>query len=352
MPKRTRVGVGLFPASPPVRQYEVAVGSGHTLSVREWGNGPTPVVYLHGGPGGGTPPDICKLFDPEQFRLVAFDQRGCGRSRFEERLRANTCDALVSDVEAVREAAGGIETWGVMGSSYGVLLASLYAARHPARARWVLLHGCFTGSRAELEWLYEGGAARFYPAQWAAFEAALGTPPQLPPDAALPHVAGYARLICRPEAATAAADAGAEAAAAVAAASAFVRWEDELETLEPHADDDAGMSTADLLGQCEVQLHHFGNDCFLPSDEGALPELRVASGALSGVRCAIIHGRHDMVCPPRAAAQLHALWPGATLRIVESGAHALFEKPMRSAAQACLAEFAAGVGAAGQTVRR
>ena len=138
----------------------------HELHVAEYGaSGGTPIVYLHGGPGGGTPPDVPRLFDPAVFRLVTFDQRGCGRSRCADRLLANTTALLIDDVEAVRCRLG-IERWAVFGSSYGSLLVALYAARHSARVTFAIAHGVFLGTRAEVGWLYEApGASRFYPDQ-------------------------------------------------------------------------------------------------------------------------------------------------------------------------------------------
>ena len=176
----------LHPKAPPRAVHSVEVGGAarHVLHVTEYGAADgLPLVYLHGGPGGGTPPDLPRLFDPSTFRLVAFDQRGCGGSRCADRLRANTTADILSDIEAVR-AALGIDRWAVMGSSYGSLLAALYAARHAASVRWVVLHGVFLGSTDEVRWLYEpGGASRFYPHQWKQFADAA---PPLELDGASP----------------------------------------------------------------------------------------------------------------------------------------------------------------------
>ena len=155
---------GLFKSTPARKEHTIVVSGGHTLYAAEYGNlDGDPLVYVHGGPGGGIPKDANRLFD----------QRGCGRSVCADRLAENTTDALVSDIETVRTTLG-IERWLVMGSSYGSLLTALYAARHPDRVLGCILHGVFLGSRAEVEWLYEGGAARFYPERWQQFEAALG----------------------------------------------------------------------------------------------------------------------------------------------------------------------------------
>ena len=137
----------------------------------------------------------------------------------------------------------------------------------------------------------------------------------------------------------------------LAAAAALAAWEDDLETLAPTA---ASHDAAELLSGAQIAAHYFFRGCFLPAD-GSLPELRAARAALAAIPCAIINGRHDVICPPRNASALHALWPASSLRIVESGAHALFEKPMRSAAIACLAQLAGGGGdeaAGGKRQRR
>ena len=137
-----------YPRKPAIRVHRIAVEpGGHTLHCEEHGCATgTPVVYLHGGPGGGIPPDIARLFDPDIYRVVLFDQRGCGASECADRLEHNTTDHLLRDVEAVRTALG-IERWGVMGSSYGSLLAALYCARHASRVTFALLHGVFLGAR-------------------------------------------------------------------------------------------------------------------------------------------------------------------------------------------------------------
>ena len=356
---------GLFPRQRPIAEHAVGVSGGHILHVAEYGSASgSPAVYLHGGPGGGTPPDVPRLFDPDKYRVVVFDQRGCGLSRCADRLLANTTDDLVNDIEAVRTQLG-IERWGVMGSSYGALMAALYSARHAERVQWALLHGVFLGSRSELAWIFdEGGASRFYPQQWAAFVEAVAARP--PPDAvapAPPHASAQLELVekyhsalsppglsrAHPPPASEGGDAGDAAGgadaslrqASLAAAAAFAKWEDEIETLAPCS---ASHDDAELIANAQIAIHHVRNGCFLP-DAGALPELEAASGLLARIPCAMVNGRHDVICPPRAAAAAAAAWPGAALRIVEGGAHALFEKPMRAAVHACLAEIAAAAAA-------
>ena len=365
--------MSLFAKARPTRSTFIPTPDGlHELYVAEYGNlGPNgvPIVYLHGGPGGGIPPDAPRLFDPETFHIVVFDQRGCGNSKCGNRLKANTTDRLVEDAETVRNTLG-IDRWIVMGSSYGSLLAVLYAARHPSSVRSVLAHGVFLGRPSEIEWLFEpGGAARFYPQQWADFEAAAAELGASDDDAqrsdGVPQlVAVYHRALIGEHA-----DTGSELLAnpltvatdhsspvstrVLAAAEAMARWEDEMETIAPAP---ATHDAAELIAGAQIAAHYFFHGCFLPHRAGVLPELAARRKALADVPLVIIHGRHDVICPPNAAADLHAAWPNSSLRIVEGGAHALFEKPMRAAAQAALAELSAcggsartsgGLGAAG-----
>jgi proline iminopeptidase len=335
---------GFFPKATPRVEHTIAVEGGHALHVYEYGSaGGVPLVYLHGGPGGGTPPDAQRLFDPEAFRVVLFDQRGCGRSTCDDRLAANTTDHLLRDIDAIRLALG-VDKWAVMGSSYGSLLAALYAARCAANVRWVVLHGVFLGSRAEAAWLFvEGGASRFYPQQWAAFEAAAfgdGAAPaerdeQWPPSLMVAYHDKLTQPAIPRQHPLAPSAAAAVLPSALEAAVALTRWEDEMETLAPAP---ASHEAGELLAGAQIAIHYFFHGCFLPA-EGALPELRAAAAALSHVPCMIINGRHDVITPPHTASALAAVWPGARLRVVESGAHALFEKPMRTAAQACLLDL-------------
>lgn len=354
--------------SPPTRTHSVATSDGHhVLHVAEYGTGnKTPVVYLHGGPGGGIPPDVPRLFDPEVFHVIVFDQRGCGRSTCADRLRANTTDRLIDDIETVRLHIG-VEQWAVVGSSYGALLTALYVARCATHVSWAVVHGAFLGTRAEVTWLYSSdGAARFYPHQWDEFFSATRGVGDAPDTASAPAGDQAATaLVARIYRALTADDVSRMQppptdqglpAAAVAAASALTRWEDEMETLSPMP---ATHGSAELLAGAQIAAHYFYHGCHLATagerhdsvpaliaykPDGILDELRDAAEMLGRVPCAIVHGRHDVVCPPRAAHQLHAVWPRSTLRIVEGGAHALFEKPMRAAAQAAFAEFTAATG--------
>ena len=164
-----RTASHLFPPIDPFDQRMMDVGDGHSVYVEQCGNRDgIPVVVLHGGPGGGCSPAMRRYFDPTIFRVILFDQRGCGRSRPHASVEANTTWHLVRDIEAIREAME-IDSWLVFGGSWGATLALIYAQCHPDRAAYLILRGVFLMTKAELNWFYGGGAGQFWPDMWARF---------------------------------------------------------------------------------------------------------------------------------------------------------------------------------------
>ena len=164
-----RAAAHLFPPIDPFDQRMLDVGDGHHIYVEQCGNPEgAPVVVLHGGPGGGCSPAMRRYFDPEQWRIVLFDQRGCGRSRPHASVRANTTWHLVADIERIRDAVG-IDRWAVFGGSWGATLGLVYAETHPDRVGYLALRGVFLSMQRELDWFYGGGAGQFWPDQWARF---------------------------------------------------------------------------------------------------------------------------------------------------------------------------------------
>ena len=164
-----RAGANLYPHVEPFDQRLVEVSGGHRIYVEQSGHPQgEPVIVLHGGPGGGSSPAMRRYFDPAHYRIVLFDQRGCGRSRPHASVEANTTWDLVSDIEHIRQLLG-ISRWHVFGGSWGATLALLYAQAHPDRVRSLILRGVFLMMERELDWFYRGGAGQFWPDQWAAF---------------------------------------------------------------------------------------------------------------------------------------------------------------------------------------
>jgi len=290
---------------PPIEPYErrmLDVGDGHSLYVEECGNpAGVPVVVLHGGPGGGSSPMMRRFFDPAHYRIVLFDQRGCGRSRPHASVEANTTQHLIHDIEAIRRTLG-IGRWIVFGGSWGATLALAYAQTHPDRAGWLVLRGVFLGTRAELDWFYGGGAGRFYPELWSRFVEAI------PPEERGDLIGAYRQRLF---------------SGVFAQESRYARlwsdWENALATVETRVFHDTPVDYARAFARLEN--HYFSNECFLERDGQLLADL----WKMAGVRGTIVQGQLDMICPPVMAWQLHRAWSGSTLRMVPMAGHALSE---------------------------
>jgi proline iminopeptidase len=294
---------GLFPAIEPYDQRSLDVGDGHRLYVEQCGNpSGRPAVVLHGGPGGGCSPAMRRYFDPEIYRIVLFDQRGCGRSRPHASVEANTTWHLVGDIERIRNALG-IEDFLVFGGSWGATLALAYAEEHPERVRALVLRGVFLMTKAELEWFYGGGAARFWPETWAKFVAPI------PEDERGDMIAAYhQRLFCG------------DLAVETRHARLWASWENALASIE--SEGHAGEAPADYARAfARLENHYFTHRGFLPEDGHILAR----AGRLADIPGVIVQGRYDMICPPAGAHALHAAWPKSELRMVGKSGHALSE---------------------------
>jgi proline iminopeptidase len=292
----------LYPSIEPFRRFHLAVGDGHELFVELCGTpGAAPVVVLHGGPGAGISPFMRRFFDPARYMVVLFDQRGTGRSNPRGSLVANTTWHLVEDIERIR-AYLGIDRWQVFGGSWGSTLALLYAQRHPERIASLVLRGIFTMTRAELDWFYGGGAARFHPEEWADFTAAI-------PKAEHGDLIGayYRRLTGRDE------------AEQVRAARPWVRWETATAALR--ANRSGYIEGAYARAFARIESHYFVHNGWLEEDGQVLRDMpRIAD--IPGV---IVQGRYDMICPPETAHQLAGAWPAGILKLVPDAGHALSE---------------------------
>jgi proline iminopeptidase len=259
------------------------------------------VVFLHGGPGGGCSANNRRLFDPERYRILLFDQRGCGRSTFAERLRANTTWDLVADIERLRERFG-IERWLVFGGSWGSTLALAYAQKHRERATGLILRGIFAGRQSEVRWLYQEGASALFPDGWEGFAQIV------PEDERHDMVGAYWKLLNHPE-----------PAIRLVAAKAWSGWERSIVTLLPfEADAMRPFDDEDEVALAQIECHYFVHDCFLAPDQ----LLRDAKH-LEGIPNQILQGRYDVVTPPITAYELHRAWPGSQLTIVSDAGHSV-----------------------------
>ncbi|RDI65192.1 prolyl aminopeptidase [Nocardia pseudobrasiliensis] len=299
----------LYPPIEPHREGLLDVGDGQRIYWEESGNPEgKPVVFLHGGPGGGTSPMHRQFFDPQAYRIVLFDQRGCGRSvphiADGASLETNTTWHLVADIERLRTHLG-VERWQVFGGSWGSTLALSYAQTHPDRVTELVLRGIFLLRRKEIDWYYNGLAAYVYPDEWEKF---LAPVPEAERQDDLVSV--YHRLLHSPD-----------PEIATAAAVAWSTWEGATSSLLPQPDRVAESADPRFaLAFARIENHYFVNGGFL--DDGQLLRDIDRIAHIPGV---IVQGRHDIVCPAVSAWDLHKVWPNSELHIVDDAGHAASE---------------------------
>jgi proline iminopeptidase len=292
---------------PPIEPYEhgmLDVGDGNRVYWEVCGSPDgKPAAVVHGGPGSGCRPSMRQAFDPDRYRVVLFDQRGCGRSVPHASdpatdMRVNTTEHLLADMERLREHLG-IERWLLSGGSWGSTLILAYAERHPERVSEIVISSVTTSRRLELEWLYRG-VARFFPEEWERFRDHV-------PEAGGDIVAAYARRMEDPD-----------PVVRSRAANAWCAWEDAVVSLEPHGRPNAYSDRAPdaLLAFVRICTHYFAHGAWL--EDGAL--LRDA-GRLAGIPGVLIHGRLDLSGPLDTAWELARAWPGAELVAVTDSGH-------------------------------
>lgn len=290
----------LYPEIEPYRTHRLRVDALHELHVEECGNPDgLPVVFLHGGPGAGLSTYHRRFFDPARYRIVLFDQRGAGRSTPHAELRDNTTWHLVADIEAIRQHFG-IAQWVVFGGSWGSTLALAYAQRHPERVLGLVLRGIFLGRPYELRWFNEldGGARYIFPERWQPYL------DHIPPSERDDMTEAYWRRL----------DSDDEAVR-LAAARAWSDWEGGSTTLV-HDPDEAGNfeDPQVAVSVARTEAHYFRHQVFLEPDQ-LLRDL----DRIRHIPATIVHGRYDIICPVKAACDLAAAWPEASLRIVLAG---------------------------------
>lgn len=263
-----------------------------------------PVVVLHGGPGGGCSPAMRRYFDPAHYRIILFDQRGCGRSRPHASVRANTTSHLIADIETLRRLLS-IERWIVFGGSWGATLALAYAQAHPERAAYLVLRGVFLGTRAELDWFYGGGAGRFFPEYWRRF-----TDP-IPEAERGDLIKAYAQRLFSGNMLT-----------EMRFARSWSNWENALAAIETRDGQMPSEAPTDYARAfARLENHYFAHGCFLGADGQLLRD----ADRLRGIGGTIVQGRYDMICPPATAWTLHEHWPGSRFRMIPMAGHALSE---------------------------
>jgi proline iminopeptidase len=309
----------LYPPIEPYRTGWLDTGDGHEIYWELCGNpAGRPAVFLHGGPGAGCSPEHRRLFDPQRYNVLLFDQRGCGRSRPHASLEHNTTWHLVDDIERLR-AMLGVDRWLVFGGSWGSTLALAYAQRHTERVSALILRGIFTLRRSELHWYYQEGASWVFPDLWEEFLAPI------PPEERGDLMAAYRRRLT-----------GADRAEQLACARAWSLWEGRTIRLLPDPQAEAHHGEDDFaLAFARIENHYFVHHGWLA--EGQLlrdaPRLRDIPGV-------IIQGRYDMCTPMRSAWDLHRAWPEAELHIIPDAGHAWLEPGILRALRAATDRYA------------
>jgi proline iminopeptidase len=308
----------------PLTSEQLQVDGGHELYVESVGRkGGIPAVYLHGGPGSGCQPDHRRLFDPERFHAVLFDQRGCGRSRPKGSREMNALPHLIADMEWLRIKFG-LERWMLVGGSWGATLALAYAQAHPDRVSGIVLRATFLGTYEEIEAGFCDVLPRFYPGLYQDFLSLLPEAERSRP------LDAYWRRILDPDAAV-------HAPAARA-------WHDTERMLSEHTPsrtrlDLAAIKSGGALPSTPfMEAHYFVNDCFMRPNQ-----LLEDAGRLSGIPGIIVQGRYDLLCPPSTSQTLAARWPDAEIRIVEGAGHTLYDPGVRDAVMKGIADMASRI---------
>ena len=305
----------------PLTSELLSVGDGHDIHVESVGRADgIPAVYLHGGPGSGCQPDHRRLFDPERFHAVLFDQRGAGRSRPKGRRDDNTLSHLIADMETIREKFG-LQRWMIVGGSWGATLALAYAQMHPERVTGIVLRATFLGTRQELEGAFLDALPRLHPGLHEDFLGVLAAD-----EREKPLDAFFRRILDS--------DPAVHGPAARA-------WGDTERILSEHIssrvrlDLNAPNSTRALPATPFMEAHYFQNDCFMRPGQ-----ILTEAGRLQGIPGIIVQGRYDLLCPPATSHALAAAWRGAEIRVVEGAGHSLYDPGVRDAVMKAIADLA------------
>lgn len=294
----------LYPDIKPNAQHRIAVDAPHELYVEESGNPDgIPVLVVHGGPGGGCEDYHRRFFDAERYRIILMDQRGAGRSRPLAELEGNTTQALVADMEIVRNFLG-IDRWMLFGGSWGSTLSLVYAQTYPERVSGLVLRGIFLCRPKDIQWFYQHGASRVFPDYWEEFLA------QIPEQQHGDLVSAYYRKLT-----------STNELEQIQAAKAWSIWEGRCATLHPNPRVVEHFGHPHVaIALARIECHYFMNQAFLEPDQitGNARKLKDIPGI-------IVHGRYDMICPVDNALALSQAWPEAELRIIRDAGHAASE---------------------------
>jgi proline iminopeptidase len=296
---------GLFPEIEPYDSGHLRVDEVHSVYFEQCGN-PTgkPVVFVHGGPGGGSSPVHRRFWDPHVYRIILFDQRGCGRSTPHAELQKNTTWDLIADMERIREHLG-IERWQLFGGSWGSALSLAYAQEHPERVTDMVLRGIFLLRQREIDWYYQEGAGRIFPEAWQKYLEPI------PVEERGNLVDAYYRRLT-----------STDRSERIGAARAWSMWEGSTSRLipDPAVIERTGDATfAEAFAR--IECHYFINGGFFQDDNQLLNNIH----RIQHIPALIVQGRYDIVCPAESAYELHRAWPRSTLKIAPRSGHSALE---------------------------
>jgi proline iminopeptidase len=301
----------LYPAIAPYDTGFLQVSDLHQIYYEQVGNPDgKPVVFLHGGPGGGIDPVYRRYFDPQGWRVVLFDQRGCGRSTPHAELRENTTWHLVRDIEQLRQHLG-IDCWAVFGGSWGSTLALVYSQSHPEACTGLILRGIFMLRQRELQWFYQEGASNLFPDAWEAYLEPI------PPEERGDLIGAYYRRLTSEDEAT-----------RLRAARAWSVWEASTSKLIPDAGLQARFGESHFAAAfARIECHYFVNKGFLERED----QLLTGCDRIRHLPTVIVQGRYDVVCPMVTAWELHQALPEADFVLVPDAGHSMTEPGIRTA---------------------
>lgn len=301
----------LYPAIKPYAEHNLKVDDLHTIYIEESGE-PTgiPILFLHGGPGAGCDPDQRRFFDPSRYRIILFDQRGCGRSTPHICLINNTTQDLIEDIEKIRDLLQ-VKKWILFGGSWGATLALLYGQQYPKHVLGFVLRGVFLGRQQELDWLFkEGGVSKFFPDEWQKFIE------HVPEDRRSDMIQGYYDLLH-----------GEDEILHMTVAKSWGLWEAECSTLEFNPDNEKRFTNAHFaIGIATIETHYFVNKLFIEENQ-----ILDNMSKISHLPAVIVHGRYDMVCTLDNSYALNMAWPDSKLEIIRHAGHAASEAGITNA---------------------
>ena len=301
----------LYPSIKPYAEHNLKVDDLHTIYIEECGEPEgIPVLFLHGGPGVGCSPTHRRFFDPKRYRIILFDQRGCGRSTPHICLINNTTQDIIADMEKIREYLN-VKQWVLFGGSWGATLALLYSQVHQQRVSAMILRGVFLGRQEDLDWLFKaGGVSKFFPDHWEKFLV------HVPKESRHDLIKAYYDLLH-----------GSDELLHMAVAKSWGLWEAECSTLEVNPDIEKQFTNPHFaLGIAAIETHYFINKVFIEENQILNNMDKIAH--IPGV---IVHGRYDMVCPLDNSFVLNEAWPASRLEIIRHAGHAALEPAITNA---------------------